>query len=129
MLMASNKPQAEADPYAEAAASAMPKSTRRKAKRIAPTKRDAIRRDPEKQAKKYGRPTSFRASDEFRQALFLTAKKHGVSSADLIIYFTIQGMIALESGKLKLPVREGRRKGEYLVNLPPVPEILPEQGQ
>lgn len=121
--MPSNDPKAKGDPYAEAAASAIPKSTRRKAKRIAPTKRDAIRRDPEKQARKYGRPTSFRASDEFRQALFATAKKHGVSTGELVIYFTTQGMTALESGKLKLPLRKGRHEGEFLIDLPEVPEI------
>lgn len=92
-----------------------------KKKRDAPSAQLPIRQDPERQARKYGRPTTFRLPDDFRDMLKRVEAKHRVTPPDLIQLAVSQYVQALESGKVELPLDEN--SGTHNLILPDVPEV------
>ena len=99
-----------------AAADLLPKGV----KRTAPRKKERTRTQAKGEHQKYGTPTCFRWSDEFREALKIAEIKYDVAKKDLVRYATTRLLIALENGETTLPISGHKRK---VLDIPDPPHI------
>ena len=111
----------EREGYSEIADTLVPKAARRKTGRHAPGEDIPISKDPQRQNQKYGKPTSFRLSEEFRQMLAAVKQKYNVEPRELVQLAVSQYVQALETGKATLPIDEDASKRRLV--LPDVPRV------
>ena len=88
-------------------------------KRAAPPKKEVTRSDVEQAKIRYGEIASYRVPLAFKAVVEQAARKYSVSKSDLMQYFVLRGIQALEEGKVELPISSIKNR----VELPPVPQV------
>ncbi len=88
-------------------------------KRTAPPKKEVTRADAEQAKFRYGEVVSYRVPLAFKDIVDRAAHKYDVRKTELVQYFVLKGIQALEEDKATLPISSSRNR----VELPPIPDV------